>query len=188
MVMGLLSVFLIGIGLSMDAFAVSLSACLTWHGDRYRTALKLGLFFGGFQALMPALGWLCGTRLHEFSIIATLDHWIAFGLLAFVGGKMIWAAWKNRGGECIKEHLTLKTLLLLSFATSIDAFAVGLSFAMLAIEILVPVLLIGVTTFAISFAGALLGERLGRFAGKGAEFLGGGLLIAIGLRILCIHL
>ena len=185
--MGLFSVILIGVGLSMDAFAVSLSACLTWHGSPFRTALKLGAFFGGFQALMPVLGWLCGTRLHEFNAVVALDHWIAFGLLAFVGGKMIHAAWKNRGEECVKECLTLKILLLLSFATSIDAFAVGLSFAMLAIAILTPILIIGATTFAISFAGALIGERLGRFAGRGAEFLGGFILIAIGVRILVSH-
>jgi len=184
--MNILPVILIGVGLSMDAFAVSLTGCMTWHGHRLRTAFKLAFFFGFFQALMPVLGWMGGKYLAE--LVSSFDHWIAFGLLAFVGGKMIVEAVRSDDDACVKTELSIKVLLVLSIATSIDAFAVGLSFALLKVSILIPVMVIGTLTFCISFAGVLIGEKLGKILGKKAEIIGGLILIVIGLKILVEHL
>jgi len=181
-----LSIFLIGVGLSMDAFAVSLTGCMSWHGHRLKTALKLAFCFGLFQAIMPIIGWASGTYLVNF--FSTIDHWIAFGLLVLVGGKMILEALKRERGECQKENLKLRTLLLLAIATSLDALAIGLSFALLKVSIITPVLMIGATTFCISFAGVLIGEKLGTLIGKKIEVVGGFILIAIGIKILASHL
>jgi len=159
---------------------------MSWHGHRLRTAFKLAGFFGAFQAIMPVIGWLGGTYLVER--VSGFDHWIAFALLAFVGGKMVVEAIRSQDGECLKKNLTLKVLLMLSIATSIDALAVGLSFALLKVPIIAPVLIIGLLTFCISFAGVLIGDKLRQWAGKKVEILGGLILLAIGIKILKDHL
>ncbi|MBL8027942.1 MAG: manganese efflux pump [Fibrobacteres bacterium] len=181
--MGIISIILIGVGLSMDAFAVSLTACINWEGHRIRNALKIAFFFGFFQALMPTIGYFGGTAVSGF--VQAVDHWIAFALLLIVGGKMIVEAIRKSGeGECKKEKLTIHVLLMLALATSIDAFAVGLTFAMLKTAIWLPVVLIGLTTFIISFVGVIFGEKIGEMAGRKVEVLGGLLLVGIGVKIL----
>lgn len=187
--MSIFSIFMIAVGLSMDAFAVSLARAMTIKKqDLLRYALILGLSFGFFQGFMPFIGWWAGSYFQEF--IVSIDHWIAFILLALIGGNMIKEAFQNEDEEEEerKTSLTLKTILILSIATSIDAFAVGISFAFLQVNILSAVLLIGITTFVICFIGVFIGNRLGNLLGKYAEILGGGILILIGLKILIEHL
>ena len=154
-----LNIILIGIGLSMDAFAVSITCGLSLKEIRLKHPLKVGLFFGGFQAIMPILGWLAGFGLREF--IASFDHWIAFVLLAFIGGKMVWESRKKECDEAKADPFQTLTLLGLAVATSIDALAVGLSFAFLGVTVFLPALVIGCITFAISFAGVWLGKKSG---------------------------
>jgi putative Mn2+ efflux pump MntP len=181
--MGVAAVFLIAVGLSMDAFAVSLTACINWEGHRIRNAFKMALFFGLFQAVMPLVGYFGGTVLSGF--VQAVDHYVAFGLLAFVGGKMVLEAIRKSGEcECQKVKLTYNVLVMLALATSLDAFAVGLTLAVLKTPIWWPVALIGTTTFVISFAGVIFGEKLGEMAGRKVEIGGGLLLIAIGAKIL----
>ena len=183
--------FLIGIGLSMDAFAVSVCKGLSMTRVNRRHCLIIGLFFGGFQALMPFLGWLAGTAFADH--VAALDHWIAFVLLAYIGGKMIFEALQE-GSETEEAAqsdppLDLKELLLLAIATSIDALAVGVTFALLPnVNIIVAVLFIGCITFILSGVGLKIGNLFGlRYKSK-AEFAGGLILILIGLKILLEHL
>ena len=186
--MGIVTVLLIALGLSMDAVAVSLaSGCAAGKAKvDWRQALLLAFLFGSFQALMPVAGWLAGLGFKD--LISGVDHWLAFALLAFIGGKMIREA--SRGPACRPrdKRLSLPVMLGLAVATSIDALAVGLSFSLLAVDILVPVLLIGLVTFALSLLAVFAGQRFGgRLAGK-AEVLGGAILIAIGLKILLEHM
>ena len=141
--------------------------------------------FGAFQALMPVLGWLAGLSFIE--LISGFDHWVAFGLLAFIGGKMIYSARANPKEE--KEaKLTVPVLLILSVATSIDALAVGLSFSLLRVSITTPIIAIGVVTFLLSFAGFNFGNKLGKFFERKVQVIGGIVLIAIGIKILLEHL
>ncbi len=184
--MDALTVVLIAFGLAMDAFAVSIANGMTIKGNRKKAALIIAVFFGGFQMLMPVIGWAIGLSLQ--SIIIAVDHWIAFGLLTFIGAKMINEAVKNDGKNEGEKTLKLHTLLTLAVATSIDALMVGLSFAFLQTSILLPVIAIGVVTFALSFAGFYFGGFLGKTFGHRIEILGGLILIAIGLRILLEHL
>ena len=188
MTMDLPTLLLIAVGLSMDAVAVALASGCAFGAGRVdgRRALLLAALFGLFQALMPALGWLAGLGFK--GAIARFDHWLAFILLAFIGGKMIREA--RRGGDCrVRGNgMGLAVMLGLALATSIDALAVGLSFSLLAVGIVVPVLVIGVVTFVLSLSAVFIGHRFGgRLAGK-AEVLGGLILIAIGLKILFEHL
>ena len=179
--MSLFSIFMIGIGLSMDAFAVSIARGMTMKKeDLLRYALTLGFFFGVFQAVMPLIGWWAGSYFQEF--IASIDHWIAFGLLAIIGGNMIRESLRG------EESLTLKTILILAVATSIDALAVGISFAFLQVHIWTAITVIGVTTFVLSFIAVYLGNRLGDLLEKYAGILGGIILILIGTKILLEHL
>jgi manganese efflux pump family protein len=182
--MDLLTLFLIAIGLAMDAFAVSIAKGITVRTDRRRTAILLASLFGGFQALMPVLGWLAGLGLKE--IIMGVDHWIAFGLLGFIGAKMIYESIK--GGDDDKSGVTLTLALTLAVATSIDALMVGLSFALLETSIVFPVLIIGIVTFALSLVGFVFGSGLGKAFGKRVQIVGGAILILIGIRILIEHL
>jgi putative Mn2+ efflux pump MntP len=179
---------LTAIALAMDAFAVSACKGLNMRKLNWANAVKIGLFFGGFQAAMPLIGWLLGKQFER--LIASVDHWIVFGLLAFIGGKMIYDALK--GGEedaCAAEDtLDYKQLVVLSFATSVDALAVGISFAFLQVAVLPSVGLIGVTTFALSVLGVAAGQRFGAEHQNKATLFGGGVLIAIGLKILLEHL
>jgi putative Mn2+ efflux pump MntP len=181
-----LTVTLIAFGLAMDAFAVSIANGMTIKSDRKKAALLTAVFFGGFQMLMPIIGWAIGLSLQD--IIAAFDHWVAFGLLAFIGVKMIYEALKNNGEEDGEKTLKLHTLLTLAVATSIDALMVGLSFAFLQTSILLPVVAIGIVTFTLSFAGFYFGGYLGKAFGHKIEILGGLILIGIGLKILVEHL
>jgi putative Mn2+ efflux pump MntP len=178
------TVILIAIGLAMDAFAVSIVRGACVDKDRLRSAILLASLFGGFQALMPVIGWLAGIGLKD--VIMGVDHWIAFGLLAFIGAKMIYDT--SRGEEGKEEDITLLVALTLAVATSIDALMVGLSFAFLETPILVPILIIGIVTFALCFVGVIFGSRMGGVFGKNIKILGGLVLILIGIRILVEHL
>jgi len=177
---------LIAVGLAMDAFAVSISGGATLREGRVRWALIIGALFGGFQAGMPVLGWLGGMGLASF--VGTYGPWIAFLLLALIGGKMILEAVRGDDGSVQFAAGSAATLLLLAVATSIDALAVGVSFAVLDTAILWPAVTIGAVTFGLSAAGVLAGSSFGRVFGRKAEIVGGLILIGIGLRILLDHL
>jgi manganese efflux pump family protein len=183
--MDIITVLLIAIGLAMDAFAVSIAKGMAINRNRHRTALTLGIFFGGFQMLMPAIGWFVGATFEE--VIAGVDHWIAFGLLAFIGLKMIYDSTK-KDGDNQEETLKLHSVLTLAVATSIDALMIGLSFAFLSSSIVEPILLIGLVTFLLSVTGFFFGCGLGKVFGNRMKLVGGLILIAIGLRILLDHL
>lgn len=184
--MSLLSIFLIGVGLSMDAFAVSIAKGMTMKKEElFKYALIFGLFFGLFQGIMPLLGWWAGSYFQE--LISSFDHWIAFVLLVVIGANMICDSFHtDEGNE--PQNLTLKTILILAIATSIDALAVGISFAFLEVDIILPVVLIGCTTFVLSFIAVYIGNKLGGLLEKYAGILGGIILIIIGSKILIEHL
>ena len=188
--MGFIELFLIGVGLSMDAFAVSICKGLGMKRLNMKQALVIGLFFGGFQALMPLIGWALGTQLADF--ITPIDHWIAFILLALIGGKMLFDAFRGddegEAGEPKDTRLDLKELLMLAIATSIDALAVGITFAFLGVNIVWAIAVIGVTTFALSVVGVAVGHVFGARYEKGATIAGGIVLILIGCKILLEHL
>ncbi len=174
---------LIAVGLSMDAFAVSICKGLSLKKLGAGHAALVGLYFGGFQALMPLIGWALGYRFEH--IIESVDHWIAFALLTIIGLSMIREA--NKAEE-LNDDLGFKTMVLLAVATSIDALAVGVTFAFLQVRILPAASLIGVTTFLISAVGVYIGHVFGlRYRAK-AEIAGGVILIGIGLKILLEHL
>lgn len=185
--MGLIEIFLIAVSLAMDAFAVSLCRGLCMRKINYKHALIIAGLFGGFQAAMPLLGWALGKQFKSY--IVDIDHWIAFGLLLIIGGKMIWDTFeKDDGDKPLAEGLRIKELLLMAVATSIDALAVGITFAFLGTNIWIPVTIIGVLTFAICFAGVIVGNKFGAKYKKKAQFAGGFVLILIGLKILLQHL
>ena len=188
--MGFIELFLVGVGLSMDAFAVSICKGLGMKRLNMKQALVIGLFFGGFQALMPFLGWALGTQLAD--LITPIDHWIAFILLAVIGGKMLLDAFRGgdeeEAGEAKDAKLDLKELFMLAIATSIDALAVGITFAFLGVDIVFAIQVIGATTFVISVAGVAVGHAFGARYEKGATIVGGVVLILIGLKILLEHL
>ncbi len=187
--MGITGILGIGVGLSMDAFAVALCKGLGMKRVNYRHALVIALFFGMFQALMPVIGWALGTQFERF--ITPIDHWIAFCLLAFIGGKMLLDAVRNEGcKECgeYRERLDLRELLMLAVATSIDALAVGITFAFLRVDIVLSATIIGIITFAISFAGVVVGNRFGARFERPATIVGGAVLVLIGVKILLEHL
>ncbi|MBR2696185.1 MAG: manganese efflux pump [Parasporobacterium sp.] len=187
--MAFLEILLIGIGLSMDAFAVAVSKGLSMRKIDYKAGLIIALFFGIFQAGMPLIGYYAAVRFERY--ITVVDHWIAFGLLLFIGGKAIFEAVKDlKSEEKIEEEFRLKIgeLIILAIATSIDALAVGISFAFLKVSIWKSVTIIGITTLILSFIGVLIGNRFGaKFKAK-AEIAGGIILILIGLKILLEHL
>jgi manganese efflux pump family protein len=184
--LNLLTILFIAVGLAMDAFAVSIANGLVLKKEKLLTAFKLGLFFGGFQALMPILGWYGGSSFRD--IIAGYDHWLAFGLLVFIGGKMIYESFKLKELEESPKALTYTVLLILAVATSIDALAVGLSFAFLSISIVTPVIIIGLVSFVLSFIGVFIGNKLGHFFERKIEIIGGLILIGIGVKTLVEHL
>ncbi|MBQ9991170.1 MAG: manganese efflux pump [Lachnospiraceae bacterium] len=181
---------LIGAGLAMDAFAVAICKGLCMKKVDKKQTLIIGLFFGGFQALMPFIGWALGTQFEQY--IVSIDHWIAFILLSFIGGKMIREA-LSKEEECETcstegNRLDLKELLILAIATSIDALAVGITFAFLRYPIVQAISIIGVLTFFISVAGVYIGNIFGSKYKKKAEFAGGLILVIIGAKILIEHL
>ena len=183
--MTLLEIFLIGISLSMDAFAVSVCKGLSVRKATVKHALCVGLYFGGFQALMPLIGYLLGTQFE--SVITSVDHWIAFGLLAFIGGNMIREA-LSREEEKLDDSFSFRTMMTLAVATSIDALAMGVTFAFLRVDIVPAVLLIGATTFVLSAVGLKVGNVFGAKYKARAELFGGVVLVLMGLKILLEHL
>ena len=183
--MGLIELVLIAVGLSMDAFAVSVCKGLAMPKCTFKKAAIVGLWFGGFQALMPAIGYILGAQFQE--AIASIDHWIAFVLLALIGGNMIHEALDNDEEEA-DASLDVKTMFLLAVATSIDALAIGITFAFLKVNIIPAVCFIGIVTFIISFAGVKIGNIFGARYKNKAEIVGGVILILLGLKILLEHL
>ncbi len=187
--MGLVEVFLVAVGLSMDAFAVSICKGLGMRRVNYRHAVVIALFFGGFQAGMPVLGYLLASNFT--GLVEPFAHWIAFGLLAYIGGKMIWdAAHEGPEGEQVEEdtqRLDMPELAMLSVATSIDALAVGVSYAMLGVQIAWPAALIGITTFCFSFVGVVIGNRIGARWERRATLVGGIVLVCIGIKVVLEH-
>ena len=188
--MGLLELFLIAVGLSMDAFAVSVCKGLSVRTLKAKHAVICGLYFGGFQALMPLLGWVLGSQFSGY--IQQYDHWVAFILLLLIGGNMIREALSGEEDEAedtaTAGRLDHKKLFLMAIATSIDALAVGVTFAFLETPILSAVSLIGVTTFCISVAGVAVGCWFGARYKKRAELTGGVILMLLGVKILLEHL
>ncbi len=170
----------------MDAFVVSIVSGSAYKKLHVRHALRMALFFGAFQAFMPLIGSLAGLTLREH--IADYDHWIAFGLLAAVGGKMIYESFKIKSVEENPDPSNMFVLLVLSLATSIDALAVGITLSLIAGSIVVAAILIGLITFALSYLGVYIGKRFGHFFESKMEALGGVILIGIGIRILAEHL
>lgn len=211
--MGFVELFLTGVGLSMDAFAVAICKGLGMSRICWRDALVIALFFGGFQALMPLVGWAAGSLLAD--CITAVDHWIAFGLLVFIGGKMLWDAFREGDSEhacdrnrasrphcgdsdcadlaaadsvSVASSLDYRELVMLAVATSIDALAVGITLAFLGVNIWMAVAVIGATTFALSLVGVLIGHQFGSRFEKPATIAGGIVLILIGVKILLEHL
>ena len=182
------TVLLLAVGVSADAFAVAVTQGLRMRRLQLRLALLIAVTFGVFQGLMPLLGYLVGSQLDQW--VTEVDHWVAFGLLALVGGKMLREALGAHEDEPPDRQLVLtrRELLVLAVATSIDALAVGISFAFLDIDVLTAVVVIGLTTCLLSFGGVLLGQRAGARFRRPAEVAGGLILIAIGTRILVDHL
>jgi putative Mn2+ efflux pump MntP len=174
------------LGLAMDAFAVSIVSGATYKQLRIRHALRMALFFGGFQALMPLVGSLAGLTIRQYA--AGYDQWVAFGLLSGVGGKMIYESFKISEAEKNLNPASVSVLLVLSIATSIDALAVGMSLAFLRVSLATAVIIIGSMTFVLSYLGVYLGKRLGHFFENKIEALGGLVLIALGVKILVEHL
>ncbi len=183
--MGFADLFVLAVGLSMDAFAVSVCKGLSIRVLLPRHAVTVGLWFGAFQALMPAAGWLLGSAFAD--VIAAVDHWIAFVLLAIIGGNMIRESFDKSEEEC-DPSLAPLTMLLLAVATSIDALAVGITFAFLRVDILPAATLIGACTFLISAAGVKVGNVFGARYKSRAELAGGAVLVLIGGKILLEHL
>lgn len=187
--MGIVELLLIAVGLSMDAFAVSICKGLGMKKVNLKVAFVLALFFGGFQALMPLIGWALGSQF--LWLISPIDHWIAFVLLAVIGGKMLWEALHDEEGEDDgkpADKINLGEFFILAVATSIDALAVGISFAALAVDIVPSILIIGVVTFCFTIAGVFVGNFFGSRYEKPASIVGGVVLILIGLKILLEHL
>jgi putative Mn2+ efflux pump MntP len=183
--MDIFTIIFIAVGLAMDAFAVSIAGGVAIKQLKIRNALKIALFFGGFQAIMPVLGWLAGLSVK--GVLERFDHWIVFGLLTLIGCKMIYESFKLEPSRHEEKYLQVTILLLLSIATSIDALAVGISFALMEVSIINPVLIIGIITFLLSYMGVYIGNRLGHLFENRMEIAGGCILIGMGLKILLQH-
>ena len=183
--MGLIELFFIAVGLSMDAFAVSICKGLACREQNLRHNLLAGLYFGGFQGLMPAIGWLLGVRFS--AAITSIDHWIAFVLLGLIGANMIRES-REQDEENLSDSFSFGTMLPLAVATSIDALAVGVTFAFLQVSILPAVCFIGATTFILSCIGIRIGHVFGLKYKSRAELFGGAVLILMGIKILLEHL
>lgn len=184
--MGIIEIILLGIGLAMDSFAVSICKGLSVRGLKAKHILTAGLYFGGFQALMPLLGYFLGSRFQ--GVIASVDHWVAFVLLVLLGLNMVREALGKEEEENNNASFSFRVMLPLAVATSIDALAVGITFAFLHVQILLAIALIGGITFVISAAGILIGNVFGIRFRKKAELVGGVILILLGTRILLEHL
>jgi manganese efflux pump family protein len=184
--MDIWSLLALACALAMDAFAVAIVSGIALNPLTRRQVFRLSFHFGLFQALMPALGWIAGNAVYRY--ISSVDHWVAFGLLAFVGGKMFTESFHNEEEKTSSDPTRGWDLVILSLATSIDALAVGLSLAMIGERILKPAIIIGLVAAAFTLSGMLLGRKIGALWGKRVEAAGGIVLIAIGLRILFSHL
>lgn len=187
--MNFIELILIAIGLSMDAFAVSVCQGLSMPKINYQKTLWIAIYFGGFQAIMPLIGWLLGSRFEQY--IVNVDHWIAFGLLSIIGIQMVIEALKKDEDNLKKVYsnrINHKELFLLSIATSIDALTVGITFACLQVDIVSSIVTIGICTFLLSIIGVIIGYKFGNKYKSKAEFLGGVILILIGLKVLLEHL
>ena len=180
--MDFISTLLIAIALAMDAFSVSLTKGFTLKKITKSQVLWSAIFFGGFQALMPVLGWLGGIQLEW--LITTFAPWIAFILLLLIGSNMIRESFSNDEEEDSSDKFSFKELTLLAIATSIDAFAVGITYAVLKTDILIPIIMIGVTAFIFTIIGLYLGKKIGNYFGDKFEILGGVILILLGVKIL----
>ena len=183
--MSLLEIILIGIGLAMDAFAVSICKGLSMKKMNWKKAIIVGLYFGFFQGLMPVIGYFLGTNFESY--ITSIDHWIAFILLATIGINMLKEAF-SKDCEDNNDSVDFKTMIILAIATSIDALAVGITFAFLKTNILISTIIIGILTFVISLIGVKLGNKFGDKYERKAEVVGGLILILIGVKILLEHL
>lgn len=184
-----IELFLMGVGLAMDAFAVSVCKGLGMVRVNKKQAVTIGLFFGGFQALMPFIGWVLGRQFEQY--IRSVDHWVAFVLLGFIGGKMMVESFKKEEDGVVKKEdmpLNIKEMFVLALATSIDALAVGITFAFLGTPIVEAITIIGCTTFVISIGGVYIGNFFGSKYKNRAEFAGGLILVLLGLKILLEHL
>lgn len=184
--MDIVSLLVLSASLSMDAFAVSVSSGVSLREKLIPRALLMAAFFGAFQALMPLLGWLLGTLVSD--MIRKIDHWIAFALLSYIGVSMIVEGVRCKGEEVTEDTFSIQKLFLLAIATSIDALAVGITFAFFHVNILLAALVIGSVTFAVCFVGVVLGRQVGKLLKKCAPILGGVALIGIGVKILLEHL
>ena len=183
--MSFAEIFFIGIGLAMDAFAVSICKGLALKKMNWKSAFIIAIYFGLFQAIMPVFGYFLGTTFERF--VTAIDHWIAFILLCIIGGSMIREAFDNED-EKKNDKLDFKTMIVLAIATSIDALAVGITFAFFDVNILFATSLIGIITFIISIFGVKIGNKFGDKYQNKAEFAGGTLLILLGIKILLEHL
>ena len=182
----MINLVLISISLAMDCLAVSIAGGATATKPKITNAIKVGLSFGFFQAIMPLIGWAIGFSFR--SLIENLDHWIAFSLLLIIGIKMLYEAFKKSPQNNKTDITRIPTLLLLSIATSIDALVVGISLSILDISIYLSILIIGLFAFTFSVSGYYLGHRIGKFIGNKVEIIGGIILIGIGIKILIEHL
>ncbi|MBN1338436.1 MAG: manganese efflux pump [Bacteroidales bacterium] len=182
----LLTIIGIAFALSLDSFAVSVTNGIIIKKLQFFSALKIAFFFGAFQALMPLAGWAAGLTLKSY--IQHLDHWIAFGLLLIIGGRMIFFSFQKEKSNGAVDCRNFSNLLMLSIATSIDALAVGLSFAMLDLNIFYPIAIIGGVTFVNCLIGIHIGKKIGHLLGNRLEIAGGAILILIGVKILVEHL
>ncbi len=184
--MNIAEILLIAVGLSMDSLAVSITCGIILKRFRIRHIFRIALFMGIFQGIMPLIGWLAGVTFQKY--IVDCDHWIAFGLLSVLGGKMLYEGIfaKNDDGKGFDPTKAV-TLLGLAIATSIDALAVGVSFALLNISVAKPIIIIGITTFLLSFVGATFSSHFGNRFKLKMEIVGGIILIGIGLKILIDH-
>jgi putative Mn2+ efflux pump MntP len=184
--MDVITIIIIALALAVDSFAVSIACGITVNNLRITKAIKIATFFGFFQTLMLLLGWLGGVNLIVF--ISSIDHWIAFGLLSVIGIRMIYGSIKSEKKIIPNKQLGFRILTILSIATSIDALAVGISYALLDVFILTPILVIGIVTFSMAFLGVIIGRRFGHFFEKKIQIVGGVILIGIGIKILLEHL
>jgi putative Mn2+ efflux pump MntP len=184
--MELITIIVIAVGLAMDAFVVSIVSGGIYKQLHVKYALRMALFFGAFQAFMPLIGSLAGLSLKD--CIQGYDHWVAFALLAAIGGKMIYESFKIKSVEENPDPSNIFVLLALSVATSIDALAIGITLSLITSSIASAVIIIGLITFVLSYAGVLIGKRFGHFFENRIEALGGLVLIAIGVKIICQHL
>lgn len=183
--MEVIEILLISIGLAMDAFAVSICKGLSMKSMSWKKAIIIGLYFGVFQALMPVIGYFLGATFE--SLVTKIDHWIAFALLTFIGTNML----KEAFAKSEKDHndsVDFKTMIILAIATSIDALAVGITFAFLRVNMILPVIMIGIVTFIISVVGVKIGNKFGNKYERKAEVVGGLILIFMGLKILLEYL